>query len=253
MKAIQEAANQARILWEKHGINKPIRFIGYCLSLLPVPVISQIGNAIDRHLGDKSFKEEIEHIWESIKDIREETDNTQTIEEAIPEIAKAINSDNSLKDRVNHFLNSISKDISEFQSICENRSWTDISNSLINADVSSFLTEGSSSTRLKNTEVRSHKTILRTTDESHTIVDNTFFGKGNEKVSMHGMATQGPIEVTGNSVGFGPGGKLIFGNPNIVSAICPSCQQTIQADKMELAKYKSIKCQHCGTIHRIGR
>jgi len=55
MKAIQEASNQARILWEKHGVNKPIRFIGYCLSLLPVPVISQIGNAIDRHLGDKAF------------------------------------------------------------------------------------------------------------------------------------------------------------------------------------------------------
>ncbi len=231
MKAIQEASNQARILWEKHGVKKPVRFIGYCLSLLPVPVISQIGNAIDRHLGDKAFKDEIEAIWNSIKEIREETDNIQTIEEAIPEIAKAINSNNSLKDRVNRFLNSISDDISEFQSICENNSWTDISNSLINADVSSFLTGGRSSTKIKNTDVESHKTVIRTTNDSHTIIDNTSFGKKDQKVSMHGMATQGPIEVTGNSVGFGSRGKLIFGNPNLVSATCPSCHQTIQADK----------------------
>ena len=200
----------------------------------------------------RPFKDEIEAIWKSIKEIREETDNAQTIEEAIPEIAKAINSDNSLKDRVNRFLNSISNDISEFQSVCENNSWTDISNSLINADVSSFLTGGRSSTKIKNTDIKSHKTFIRTTDDSNTIIDNASFGKEDQKVSMHGMATQGPIEVTGNSVGFGPGGKLIFGNPNMVSAICPSCQQTIQADKTELSKYTSVKCPHCGSVHAIG-
>ena len=100
--------------------------------------------------------------------------------------------------------------------------------------------------------MKSHKTIIKTTDDSHTVIDNASFGKDDQKVSMHGMATQGPIEVTGNSVGLGPGGKLIFGNPNLATATCPSCQEKIRADKNELSKYTHIKCPRCGSVHAIG-
>jgi hypothetical protein len=54
---LEPASNSIRKMWEKHGIKEPMRFLGFCLSLLPLPVIQQAGMALDRHLGNNAYSD----------------------------------------------------------------------------------------------------------------------------------------------------------------------------------------------------
>jgi hypothetical protein len=46
-------------MWETHGVQDPLRFLRFCLSLLPVPGLQQAGAALDRHYSDKAFEAEV--------------------------------------------------------------------------------------------------------------------------------------------------------------------------------------------------
>lgn len=249
---IKESSNVIRKLWEKHGIRKPFRFLGYCLSLLNLPVISGMGNAIDKHLSDKENQKKIDEIWSEIASINQEANDVESVEESIKIIAEVIQQSPKLADIVEEYINDLTGNISEFKMIAENNSFNSLNKSIVDADISVFLTDSSSRTDINKSSITSKKTIIHTKGDSKTNIDGSTFKGEKGSVSMHGIRTQGPISVQDSGIGFGAGGGIIFGgNPNIVSGNCPHCGRKISISKIDLQGYTKIKCPHCQGISNI--
>ena len=248
-KSIEVASNSIRKMWEKHGIQEPMRFLGFCLSMLPIPGIQQAGMALDRHLGDKAFNSQLEELWAEISLANDLVSKVATLEEAIQEIAKTIESSPALEAKTSQFIASLSSNQKEFSVLTENHSYQELRNSIVHADISAFVARDGSTNVIQNSTVNSEKTHLHATNNSKNFVDGTTFQGSGGAVSMQGISTQGPISVQGSGIGFGAGGSISFGgNPNLVSATCPVCDERLQADKRELAKYSQVQCHKCKTV-----
>lgn len=82
--SVKIAADVIRSFWKKHGVKKdPLIFLGFCISLLPVPAIQQMGQALDRHLSDKKLEEDREKIWDQIKILNPAITKIENIENSI--------------------------------------------------------------------------------------------------------------------------------------------------------------------------
>ncbi|MBM9615265.1 hypothetical protein JWJ90_13355 [Desulfobulbus rhabdoformis] len=247
--SIEVASNSIRKLWEKHGIKEPMRFLGFCLSMLPVPVIQQAGAALDRHLGNKEFERQLAELWAEIATVNELVSKVDTLEEAIQEIAKAIENSPDLEAKTSEFISKISQNQKEFSVLTENQSYQEIRNSIIHADISAFVARGGSTNVIHGSTVNSEKIHLHATDSSRNFVDGSTFQGSGGAVSMNGISTQGPISAQGSGIGFGAGGSISFGgNPNILSGNCPACNELLQVDKRELAKYSQVQCHKCKSV-----
>jgi hypothetical protein len=237
-------------MWEKHGIKEPLRFLGFCLSMLPVPGIQQAGAALDRHLGDKAFEAELEVLWAEISAANELVGQVATLEEAIQEIAKTIEASPNLQTKTSEFIDSLGSNQIEFSVLTENQSYQELRSSVIHADISEFVATGGSTNVIQDSTIHADTTHLHATDNSRNFVDRSTFQGSRGAVSMQGITTQGPIIVQGSGIGFGAGGSISFGsNPNLVSANCPVCNELLQADKRELFKYSQVQCYKCKTVH----
>ena len=245
-KSIEVASNSIRKMWEKHGIKEPMRFLGFCLSMLPIPGIQQAGMALDRHLGDKAFNLQLEELWTEISNANELVSKVTSLEEAIQEIAKTIESSPELEVKTNQFISSLSNSQKEFSVLTEHQSYQEIRSSIIHADISAFVAKDGSTNVIQNSTVNAEKTHLHATGNSKNFVDGTTFQGSQGGVSMQGITTQGPISVQGSGIGFGAGGSISFGgNPNEVSGNCPSCNELLRMDKRELHKYSHVQCHEC--------
>lgn len=226
-----------------------MRFLGFCLSMLPVPGIQQAGSALDRHLGDKAFEKQLAELWAEIATANELVSKVETLEEAIQEIAKTIKDSPELEAKTSQFIAELSRNQKEFSVLTENQSYQEIINSIIYADISAFVARRGSTNVIQGSTVNSEKTLLHATDNSKNLVDGTTFQGSGGAVSMNGISTQGPISVQGSGVGFGAGGSISFGgNPNILSGNCPGCNELLQVDKRELAKYSQVQCHKCKSV-----
>lgn len=255
--SIQSAATAVRKLWETHGIKQPLRFLGFCLSLLPVPIIPQIGQTLDRHLSDQAFHREVDDLWTHIESLNSSVSQVSTLEAAIQEIAKTVSADHDTSARVRAFLSKLGGQATEFKMITEDNSYQQIVNSIITADLSLFRAHSGSTNVLIGTTVNSDSTTLLATKGSKNFVDNTRFQGNAGSVAMQKITTNGPIQVAGSGVGFGVGGSIGFGiggslafgpSPFEVTAACPKCNASIKADKRKLAGYTSIQCLNCKAV-----
>lgn len=247
--SIEIASNTVRKMWETHGIKEPMRFLGFCLSMLPIPGIQQAGSALDRHLGDKAFEAQLEELWAEIAAANELVRKVDTLEEAIQEIAKTIESSPKLEAKTNRFITSLGGAQKEFSVLTENQSYQELRSTIIHADISAFVATGGSTNVIQNSTVNSEKTHLHATDNSKNFVDGTTFQGGGGTVSMQRITTQGSVSVQGSAIGLGAGGSISFGgNPNQVSGNCPSCNELFVLDKRELAKYAQVQCHKCNGV-----
>jgi len=248
-KSIEPASNSVRKMWEKHGIKEPMRFLGFCLSMLPIPVVQQAGSALDKHLGDKAFDAQLSELWNEIKSANELVARVETIEEAIQEIAKTLNANPLLEKKSEAFIANLGSSQKEFSVLTEDNSYQELLNTIIHADISAFVAKNGSTNVIKNSTVNSDKTHLHATGNSKNFVDGTTFQGGNGAVSMQGITTQGPISVQGSGIGFGAGGSISFGgNGPVVSGNCPNCNELLRLDKRELAKYTQVQCHKCKSV-----
>jgi hypothetical protein len=246
---IDESANVIRRLWEKHGVKKPMRLLGFCLSLLPVPVIQQAGQALDRHLSDKDLQGEMESIWGKIAELNEKVDSVETLEAAISEVAKTIELNSELRARCGHLSSMLASKESMFTIETEDHSYQELVRSLIKASRVRISATNASTNVIQDTEVHSPNTHLHASGGSRNFMDRTQFIDSSNSVGMQGISTKGDIHVTGNSVGFGSGGALIFGgNPNLVSGKCPICHKVVEVDRRQLKGYTSVQCPHCNAV-----
>ncbi len=248
MNPIDESANVVRRLWEKHGIKKPMRLLGFCLSMLPIPVIQQAGQALDRHLSDKDLEDELVAIWEKVAEINEKADAVETLEEAIAEIAKSVAASAELRTECEHLSSTLASRESMFTVETDDNSYQELVRSVIEASRVRISATNASTNVIEDTEVRSPNTHLHASGGSRNFIDSANFTDGAGSVGMQGISTKGNIHITGNSVGFGNGGALIFGgNPNLVSGECSICHKRVEVDKRKLAGYTSIRCPHCNS------
>lgn len=244
--SIQEATKVAKEMWGKHGIPNPLKFGAFCMSLLPIPVIGQVGQAIDRHYSDVETKRQMESLWESISVLNEKLNQNIPLEESIQIIANVLNEHPAERDKANALLNKFGSDISEFKSISENGSLIHLSKSIIEADLSLFSATDGSRTNIQASEVKSHRTTVRATNNSQVWVDSTTFGTQSGSIGMQGIGITGNISMEGSSIGFGPGGSISFGgNPNIVTGECSACKNQFQLDKRALVGYAYVQCPRC--------
>ncbi len=247
--SVQESANAIRKLWDKHGIKAPFRLLGFCLSLLPIPVIQQAGAALDRHLSDKALEAELARVWLQLEVANAAVAKVETLEAAIAEIAQTVQGNKDLLAACQHLSETLASTGSEFLVDTTGGSYQQIVNSVVHAGRVCISATSTSTNVLENTKILSPSTQLHASGGSRNFVDGTTFMDGAGTVGMQGISTQGDIRVGGNSVGFGPGGALIFGgNPNEVSGVCPKCTGRVTVDKRKLKGFSSVQCPHCSQV-----
>jgi protein-disulfide isomerase len=247
--SVQASADVIRKLWDKHGIKSPFRLLGFCLSLLPIPVIQQAGTALDRHVSDKELEEELARVWAQIQAVNAAVANVETLEAAIAEIAGTIQGNTQLLSACEHLSATLACASSEFVVDTTSGSYQQIVNSVVQAG-RVFISATSASTNvLENVKISSPSTHLHASGGSRNFVDGSTFSDHSGTIGMQGIATQGDIHISGNSVGFGADGALIFGgNPNEVSGVCPRCSGRVTVDKRKLVGFLNVQCPHCSQI-----
>lgn len=244
--SIQAAGDAVRRLWEKHGIKSPLRLLGFCLSLLPIPVIQQAGATLDRLLSDKDLSEELARLWAQIEGVNAAVAKVETVEAAIAEIAQTVSDNKPLLAACEHLSSTLAGTASEFTVDTRDHSYQQIVNSVVQASRVFISATNRSTNVIENTRVESPRTHLHASGDSRNFVDGTTFSDRTGNVEMRGMSTQGNIFVSGSSVGFGAGGALIFGgNPNEVSGVCPICSTRVTVDKRRLVGYANVQCPGC--------
>jgi hypothetical protein len=246
---IEESAGAIRKLWEKHGIQNPLRLLGFCLSLLPIPVIQQAGLTLDRHLSDKVLNEELARVWSELESANEAVSRIDNLEEAIAEIASTVQNNESLRHQCEALSAQLGRTTTEFAIDTSDHSYQQLVNSVVQAGRVLISAKSSSVNVIEKTKIQSPSTHLHASGGSRNYVDQTSFTDGSGTVGMEGISTQGNIHVTGNSVGFGNGGTLTFGgNPNEVSGQCPTCNSQVSVDKRQLVGHTQVQCPTCKSV-----
>ncbi|QYR52963.1 hypothetical protein [Lysobacter soyae] len=243
---VEQSASAVRRMWERHGIKQPLRFVAFCLSMLPIPVIQQVGQAVDRHLSDKDLDDRLQGLWDKVVALNAAAQTAETVEDAVIEVARAVESSPELQQETRALLQQLGIQQKEFIAIAEDGSFQSILNSLVVAESAVFSSRSGATTSIEGATVQADRTLLHSTGGSKNYVSNSTFQGVGGSVGMQGISTQGNITVQGSSVGFGPNSSLSFGgNPYLVSGKCPNCGTLNQADRRQLTGYTHIQCAGC--------
>lgn len=249
---VEHAANAVRKLWDTYGIQEPLRFLGFCLSLLPLPVIPQVGQVLDRHLSDKALEKDLEKIWNEIKALNEAVSKIANLEDAIAEIAKTIESNAKLIENGYEFIQKLAIYQKEFIVIADKGSYQEITKSLIVAENAHFIAESGSVNSIEGTTVNAERTVLRASEGSHNYVNQAIFKGLHNAVSMQGVTLQGNVMIKENSINaFGPGPAYINAiapNPFLLQLICPKCSYSRLVDRRNFIGHESMECPSCKGI-----
>lgn len=248
-KPISESANVIRRLWEKHGMQKKTRLLGFCLSLLPIPVIQQSGQILDRYLSDKKSSEELEQIWLKLEEINAAVASAETLEAAIAEIGITARENAQFREECERMSSILGAENSEFVVETDDRSYQELINTVIKTGQLSVSATNTSVNVIEDSTIYSPKTRLHASGGSKNFVNRSQFVDGLNSIGMQGISTQGNIEVTGSSIGFSDRGSLIFGgDPNLLSGKCPECDVKLTIDKRKLAGAKTVQCFACKSV-----
>jgi hypothetical protein len=229
------------------------KFIGFCLSMLPIPGIQQAGAALDRHLSDKDLDRRLQAVWEQLCRLDESAARVQKLEDSIAEIAELVSSNEELKARAREFTAELSTHQREFSAIAETGSFQQFLNVLIEAEATHFGTHGGSTTAIRGAHIRTGATSFSTTGGSTTQVTDTRFQGPGGNVEMRNITTSGQTQVkdasiafgAGGSFGFGPGGSIGFGAPPVQTLNCGACQHAIPRPA-GIKRGALLTCPKCG-------
>ena len=254
-RSIEVACTAARNFWNTHGIKKPVQFVAFCLSLLPIPVISEAGKALDRHLSDKASAEKSAAIWEAIKKHEPALEKVATLEESVKLIAQTLEANTPQLREVETFTRGLCEAVPDFQIITENHSYQELVHCIVEADVAQIVARNFSKNRIERTTIEAERTHLHASNNSQNLMHETkFTTKGKGSVGMNVISQQGNIFVgggavgfaEGGSLGFGPGGMISFGAPSqMLSGPCPLCGATVQVEAAQVSRLTHTQCPAC--------
>lgn len=221
----------------------------FLATLLPVPGFQQAALLVNKLLGNHNLNLLITDLQESIYSTNTRITLIEDEVEKVQQMARTVSAVSVLEEKIDLIIEEAKKELpSEF--IVETNNWSTqaVINQIINADYTAISANNNSHNHFENVEITSRSTHLRATNHSSNFLRGTDFKDATGAVSMNGITQQGNIHVTSNSIGFGDGGTLIFGNPNEVNGNCPNCNTYIVVDKNHLQNYSSIKCPECKGI-----
>lgn len=217
--------------------------------MLPIPVIQQSGQALDRHLADKETEAEMNRIWASLTAANKELDRIESLEESIKAIARTLEANPALLESAKTFTARLGRQQVEFKMLTEDRSYQELVRCVVVADLAQIVAKQDSTNVIEDSSIKASSTLLQATGNSKNFVRGTTFSGTEGSVRMDGITTKGNIHVTESSVGFGPGSALIFGgDPNLVSGRCPKCNGVVEVDRRKLVGYSAIQCPNCKAI-----
>jgi DNA-directed RNA polymerase subunit RPC12/RpoP len=254
-KQVEAASNAVRKMWEKHGIKHKLRFAAFCLSILPIPVISTAASALDRHLGDIEMDKELARIWEKLKSLNDVVETIPSVEDAVAEIAALVATNAALRAEVDTFLKHLGERQEEFRMLTEGGSYQQLLDSLVVAESAYFEARTGSRNDLLNSVIKARKTILHATDASQNYVKGTRFEGPGGAMEMHGLSTSGHIELTDSTMDFYGSCSIDYGHGCSVTVtpksptfiyICPNCKKRSSESPSNLKKYDRIVCCDCG-------
>ena len=261
--SIEVACTEARTFWNTHGIKKPVQFAAFCLSLLPIPVVSAAGKALDRHLGDKASAAKFAAIWETINKQNAALEKVATLEECVKLIAQTLEANTPLLREVETFTRGLCEAVPDFQIVTENHSYQEFVHCIVEADVAQIVTRNFSKNKIERTTIEAEQTHLHASNNSQNLIHETkFTTKGKGSVGMNVISQQGNIFVgggavgfaEGGSLGFGPGGMISFGAPSqMLSGPCPLCGATVQIEAGQVSRITHIQCPTCKGTSPIQR
>lgn len=248
------ACNETRTFWQEHGIPKPVQFFAFCLSLLPLPVISPAAKALEKHLSDKASAEKFAAVYAAIAALDPDLAKIASLEEAVQQIAKTVASHAALLAQVEEFTKGLGGTIPDFQMLTEDHSYQALVNCIVEADFAQIVARNYSENLIENTSIEARQTHLHASGNSRNVINGAKFNsKGLGKASFNGMACQqgdmliGEVSVNGGVGGFmqfADGASLTFGvqRPALHFGSCPGCGSTLTATAEQLARDTHIQC-----------
>jgi hypothetical protein len=256
---IVAAAEEAKkTFWSKHGVQSPLQFFGFCLSLVPIPGLQQAGQALDRHLQDKAQQAEFAKIWSAIEAQNTATGKIADLEEAIAEVARTVAANPTIQGQLESFLGMIGDGSSGFRVITKDQSFQSLVDTVVTAERAVVDASGGSTNVLQNVRVNSADTLLRATTGSANYISNSSFGDATGSVAMQGIRTQGDVRLSGPGlslyegaqISMGEGSQLTFGapaNPLLLSLTCPRCNQSFTCARPFLRETR-VRCPSCQLV-----
>lgn len=247
----QEITASAKALKEftdKEGnIEDPLKLLGFCMSLLPIPLIQQAGAAIDKHRSDKDLQKKLKKIWSEILSINQELEKISDFEDSIAEVAATVEGHSELLRQCRELSELLEGKESLFSIQTDDESYQELVRSLITADKVQISARNKSTNVVEDSEVRSKKTELHASGGSRNYFDNANFTDGSGSVGMRGVSTTGDVQVSGSTLSIMGGGTVHIGggNPNTASGPCPNCHTQLTIDIRKVQGFTRIRCPSC--------
>ncbi len=102
---IERPAGVVRKMKVKHGSSPSLCLLGFCLSLVPVPSIQYAGKVLDKKLGNKKFKREVQQLWVAIIEENPKIAEIISVEKAVEEILETVLQSDNLLEKCEEFSN----------------------------------------------------------------------------------------------------------------------------------------------------
>ncbi|MGD7046146.1 hypothetical protein [Jeotgalibacillus proteolyticus] len=246
IKKINQVKSYLKTLTNNQQVIEDLDYFTFLATLIPVPGYQQAAQIVNKLAANHNLNLLITELRDSIYQSNTRISTIQNDLEKIQLMAATVSAVSALDEKINLIIEQAHQELpSEFIVETENWSTQTIIDQIINANFTSVSANDNSHNRLQNVQINSQRTHLRATNQSSNFLQGTHFKGSTGAVGMNGITQQGNIQVTGNSVGFGEGGTLIFDHPNNVNGKCPVCGYVIVADRLELQRSSHIQCPQC--------
>ncbi len=241
--------------FDNEKIVEDASYYTFLISLLPLPVIQQSAQVLDRMLNNHSLKLKIDEIWVFMTSNFEQLNKLEIEFEKIKELASLVNNNDDIKQRISGLLDEVVFQDKETEWVLEttNNSFQSFLNVIVNYDFAKIIAEDYSNNSIVNSNFNVKNAHLIARNNSSNYFDKTSFNDSSVgSVRMDNISTKGDVFVQGNTIGLMGGGEITFRlNPNIVSGDCPFCKTKLFFDKQNQIGKKNIQCSNCLKILMI--
>lgn len=223
------------------GFIDDIDLYSFVISLLPLPGVQQAGQVVNKIATNQALNLKFNEIKEELYKINSKIAHMEHGLEKVQNIANTVRSVSFIEEKVIELLEEID-DSTEFIVETSTNSVQMLIKQIVEADFTSISAVDYSRNYLLNTQIKSRSTHLRAHNNSMNVIDGTDFNSDQGSVGMNGISQQGEITVHGSGIGFGAGGKIVFGDPNKVTGQCPYCYVQVEAYRNDLLGKTHVIC-----------
>lgn len=227
-----------------------MRYIAFGISLVPIPLMQQAAQIVDRMLSDVDSAQKLEEIWAELARLNSKVADGN-LEESIIEVAATVAAHPELQRSVEWILEELGEGTT-FSVVSETGGLQTLINSIVEAERAQFIATSAGSNVLHGVSVRANHTLLRATDKGQNFVSNAEFSSAAGAVTMSGITAVGAIGISGPGISLSENSGLMFGGQRLVRyGVCPACKNNVTFEMHEIKGKSEMPCPHCGTLSRL--